>query len=226
MSEEKEKIEAKQEEEVKKETPEEARKKTIQFIIFTAVLLLVFLAIVFVPKFINKTKIESYKYNNFDFAQVGKFWYTEIQSGNQRSPVPFYYHPSELEDIIIDSTLKEKFFDMQRNNGSIFITLDPDSESNEIVLAGVEISKITGQWYQIPTSSAFIKAPSNALTESETPIITCKHSSNRTLVVWLTLSDVNLASAEGYCVIIEAKTYTDMIRVADRTIYQLLGIMN
>ncbi|MBU1199266.1 MAG: hypothetical protein KKF46_02780 [Nanoarchaeota archaeon] len=218
--------EEKKEELVKEETPEEARAKTINFIIFASILIILFLAIVFVPKFINKTKFEGNKYNNFEFTPVGKFWYTEIQSGNQRSPVPFYYHPSELEDIIIDSTLKEKFLDMKRNNGSIFITLDPDSESNEVVLAGVEISKITGQWYQIPTSSAFIKPPSNAVTESETPIITCRHSSNRTLVVWLTLSNVNLASSEGYCVILEAKTYTDMIRVADRVVYQLLGIMD
>ena len=152
-----------------------------------------------------------------------------MQKGEQPYWIPFYYHPSELEDIPVEPGLRDKFFEIRDNNGSIFITLDPDSEDNQIVIAGVEISRITGGRYDllnVPTSSAFIKPPKDSVTETGTPIITCMHSNNKTMVIWLTLSDKNIAYSYDYCIILEALTYEEMIRVADRAMYHLLGIMS
>ena len=142
--------------------------------------------------------------------------------------MPFYYHPSELEDIPVDPNLREKFFSIRDNKGSIFITLDPDAENNSIVIAGVEISRITGSRYDllnVPTSSAFIKEPGTGSAETGTPIVTCAQADNNTMVIWITLSNTNIAYSYDNCVILEAETYEDMIRVADRTMYDLLGIM-
>ncbi|MBN2052929.1 hypothetical protein JW756_05470 [Candidatus Woesearchaeota archaeon] len=208
----------------------DSRKSNLKFIIFTAVLVIIFLGIVLVPALIRKINFENNKYNGFDFIKHSDgFWYTKVQKGDQPYWIPFYYHPKELEDIPIDANLRGKFFEVRDNNGRIFITLDPDAENNTIIIAGVEIARITGDKYQllnVPTHSAFIKPPKNTNVETGTPIITCKDSSNQTLVIWLTLSDKNIAYSYDYCIILEAKSYNDMVRVADRTMYNLLGIMN
>jgi len=201
-----------------------------KFIIFCAVLILLFLGLVIIPSQIRRAKLEKYKYNNFEFIKrKDGFWYTMVQKGVQPYWIPFYYHPSELEDIPVEPGLRDKFFKIRDNNGSIFITIDPDAGNNTIVIAGVEISRITGSRYDllnVPTHSAFIKPPKKGGAETGTPIVTCKYASNKTMVIWLTLSDKNVAYSYDYCVILEAKTYKDMVRVADRTMYHLLGIMS
>jgi len=203
---------------------------TTKFLIFAGILVILFLGLVIVPKLIAKAKINKYKYNNFEFVKdEDGFWITVVQKEDQPYYIPFYYHPLELEDIPVEKDLRAKFFEIRDNNGSIFITLDPDSESNKIVIAGVEISRITGGRYDllnVPTRSAFIKPPTEIASETNIPIITCMHASDKTMVIWLTLSDINIAYSNGYCVILEAKTYDDMIRVADRLMFHLLGIMD
>jgi hypothetical protein len=207
------------------------KKQNIQFIIFAGILILIFLAIVFVPKLIQKTKLDQNKYNNFEFVQKeDKFWYTVIQKGEQPYWIPFYYHPRDLEDIPVEANLRAKFFDLQTNNGSIYITMDPDNANNTIIIAGVEIARITGERYgllNVPTRSAFIKQPSNSTADTGTPVVTCADANDKIMVIWITLSDKNMIYSYGdNCLILEAKTYKDMIRVADRLMYHLLGIMN
>lgn len=213
-----------------KRTKKKPLSNTAKFLIFCAVLVIIFLGLVIIPRVITKAKLEKYKYNNFEFVQRGDgFWYTLVQKGAQPYWIPFYYHPTELEDIPVEPGLRAKFFEIKDNNGSIFITIDPDSESNKIVIAGVEISRITGSRYDllnVPTSSAFIKPPTAGSAETGTPTVTCMHSNNKTMVIWITLSGLNVVSSKNYCVVLEARTHEDMIRVADRTMYHLLGIMD
>lgn len=205
------------------------KKQNIQFIIFTGVILIIFLAIVFVPRFIQKANLEKNKYNGFDFAKSSDgYWYTVVQKGNQPYQISFYYHPRDLEDIPVEANLRDKFFNIRDNNGTIYITMDPDGNNNTIVVAGVEIAKITGKGYNllnVDTHSAFIKKPNSTAVDTITPVVTCGQANNKTMVIWITLSNKNIAYSYGNCVILEAKTYGDMVRVADRMMYNLLGIM-
>ena len=217
-------------EESKKETPEEKKSKTKKFIIFTAILIILFLAIVFIPQYLQKSEIEKNKYNEFDFVkEKDGFWYTLVQKGAQPYWIPFYYHPKEVEDIPVDPNIQGKFFEMVENDGQIFITLDPDAGDNNVVIAGVEISRITGGRYDIlnvPTRAAFTNEPTNTNVETGVPIITCANSNNKTLVVWLTLSHSNIAYSYDYCIRLEATDYEEMVRVADRVVYHSVGIMD
>jgi len=211
-----------------KASAEKNKPNAMKFWIFAAALIIFFLALVYVPKILHQQEVENNKYNGFDFYKADdSFWYTVVQKGAQPYQIPFYYHPRELEDIAIEPGIRDKFFDMVANNGTIFIALDPDSES-KAVIAGVEIAKITGRGYQIlnvPTHSAFTREPTNITTNVETPIVTCSAANNKTLVIGLVLSTKNLAYSQDYCIRIEATSYDDMVRVADRLMYNLLGIM-
>jgi hypothetical protein len=213
----------------KKENPADARRNTIFFIIFAAVLIIGLLAAVFVPKYLDKVELEKNTYNGFQFVKnADSTWTTNVSKGNQPYQIPFYYHPKELEDIGIEANLRDKFFAVRDNNGSIFITLDPDAGNNTIVIAGVEIARITGERFgllSVPTHSAFIKKPENTTVDTGTPVVTCNSASSKVMVIWLTLSDKNVAYSQGNCVIVEFKSYTDSVKVADRLMYNLLGIM-
>jgi len=213
----------------KEEVIIKSKRQNIQFIIFAGVIILIFLAIVFVPRYIRQANLDKDKYNGFDFVQDEEgVWYTIVQKGNQPYQIPFYYHPSELEDIPVDKFIRDKFFSLRDNNGSIYITMDPDGNNNTIVIAGVEIAKVTGTRYgllNVDTHSAFIRQPKNATADTGTPIVTCSDANNKTMVIWITLSQKNIVYSYGNCVILEAINYRDMIRVADRLMYQLLGIM-
>src|SRR4030043_2401722 len=221
--------EGKVEKKEEKETEEVKPIATWKFVLICAIIAIIILGAFLIPRYLRNAEFNRNKYNNFEFAKTSDgFWYTSVEKGDQPFQIPFYYHPRELEDIPVEAFLSGKFFEMRDNNGSIYITLDPDYNSTAVI-AGVEIAKITGTKYgilNVPTKSAFIKEPSNTATETGTPIITCADANNRTRVVWLTLSDANIAYSYGYCVILRAKSYDDMIRVADRTMYHLLGIMN
>lgn len=212
-----------------KSEPQRKTISTTTFLIICGVLCLVILGSVLIPKYLKQEEFKSNKYNNFEFYKTEDgYWMTVLQKGPQKYYVPFYYHPKELEDIPVETYLRAKFFEVRDNNGSIFITLDPDSTDNKIVIAGVEIARITGSRYDllnVPTRSAFIKQPSTQSAETGTPIVTCKDANNQTLVIWLTMSDLNVISSKGYCVIVEGKTYDDLVRGADRLMYHLLGIM-
>ncbi|MBN2459594.1 hypothetical protein JXB28_04890 [Candidatus Woesearchaeota archaeon] len=212
------------------EAPKGKPVSTAKFLIICAVLAIVILGSVLIPRYLKNKEFEDNKYNNFEFVKTDDgFWMTVVQKGVQSYRIPFYYHPRDLEDIGVERYLRAKFFEIKENGGQIFITLDPDSTNNKIVIAGVEIARITGGKYDllnVPTGSAFIKQPKEQSAETGTPIITCKNANNQTLVIWLTISDVNVISSEGYCVILEAKTYEDLIRGADRLMYHLLGIMD
>jgi hypothetical protein len=209
-------------------TAEEKKTGSLKFWILAAALIIFFLALVYVPKILHGQEAENNRYNGFDFYKAGDgFWYTVVQKGAQPYEIPFYYHPKELEDIVIEPGIKDKFFDMVENNGTIFIVVDPDAES-KAVIAGVEIAKITGRGYQllnVPTYSAFSKEPTNMTTNVETPILNCAAANNKTLVVGLVLTSRNVIYSQDYCIRLEAASYDDMVRVADRMMYNLLGIM-
>ena len=203
---------------------------TKTFIIICLALAIIILGLALIPQYLNKNETSNNKYNNFEFFKFQDgFWYTQVQKGPQPFWIPFYYHPRELENIPVEPYLRGLFFEISDNNGTIYITLDPESEDNRIVIAGVEISRITGSRYgllNVPTYSAFIKPPINQQTETKTPIITCANANNQTLVIWIVLSDKNLVYSYDYCIILEARNYEDMIKVADRLVYHLLGIMD
>lgn len=215
-------------------SPEEeariSKNSTFYLILISSVLILTLLGLIFVPQYFREAKLESDKYNHFEFVQQADgFWYTVVNKGDQPYSIPFYYHPRDLEDVIVAENVRQKFFDVRDKGGMIYITLDPDSESNKIIIAGVEIARITGDRYgllNVATKSAFTHPPSNASVNTATPIKTCNDADNRTLVVWLTVSNKNLVSAVGNCIVVEAKDYNETVRVADRLMYSLMGVMS
>jgi hypothetical protein len=205
-------------------------KQRINLAVIAGVLVVTFLLLVFVPKYLQESRFDDDKYNNYQFVKDSEgYWQTYIEKQDQPYAILFHYHPSELEDVVVEAGLRAKFFLLRNNSGSVYIAIDPDSPDNTVVIAGVEIAKITGERYGllgVPTFSAFIKQPTNVLTDIVTPVVNCSKANDTTMVVRISLSNKNLVSSRGNCIILEAASYHDTVRVADRLAYHILGIMN
>lgn len=162
-------------------------------------------------------------YNFFRFAKVGEFWYTQVEVEGRPLNIPFYSHPRDLAGIPVDPAAAEKVLALRGNAGRLIVALDPDA-GGVPVKAGVQISRLTGSRYQvfnIPTSSALTRPEPN----TTIPVMTCANATPTTVVLQIRLSGRNVVSAQGDCVLLEAASADDSIRVAERFGYALLGVM-
>lgn len=192
-------------------------------------LALALITVVFIAMYVLKSpEQQGFSYNGFEFQQSGEgFWVTEVQSpSGQQYFIPFHHHPSEVEDVIVHEDVRDILFGEKPSQ--LFISIDPDAGSRPVV-AGVEISRITGNRYDllnIPTSSALSRPADKAV---DTPVVNCNNASaipNSTVVVQFVHDpEANAIVRDQQCLVLFYKTPEDSIRVADRLAYMMLQIM-
>ncbi len=170
-----------------------------------------------------KRAAEHNRFNGFDFTPVeGGLWAVQVQEKGQPYVIPFYYHPRDTTDVVVHQGVLDPVL---RNPEQIFISVDPDEGALPVV-AGVEISRLTGNKYNIlniPTRGALSRQPA---THVEIPIVTCDDASNSTTVIQLVHDPTaNAIVSDGNCVILFYKDANESVRVADRYAYMLLRII-
>lgn len=137
--------------------------------------------------------------------------------------IPLRYGPKSLEDIYVQKGIN----DLILNKEYLYLTLDPNYNS-EALLATIDIAKVTGtaeySIFKIPTQGALIY-PANNTNSTITPIITCNNANGKIGVIWLNIDDENKIYANKECVVVEGTDYDNLIKVADRLVYNLLGVM-
>jgi len=137
--------------------------------------------------------------------------------------IPFRYGPKSLENIPVESGINNKLL----NKKFIYITRDPNVTS-EITLASIEIAKVIGTAdygvFKIPTKGAITRPISN-VNPDDIPIITCGDADKETGVILLSIGSENSIYSAGECVVVESKNNSEIIKVADRLVYNLLGVM-
>jgi hypothetical protein len=171
-------------------------------------------------------------YNGFEFTKQGDdtltLWTTLIETRGQAFRIPFYYHPRELEDIGMQEGITRRFLANENFADVIYLTFQPGS-SNEVIIAGVEISRITGFKYDlinIETHPALQWQPEG---DSEYPVVTCADATAEMAVLSFEPGEYNEIFEDGenpHCLRFTYKNESDSIRVADRFVYGLLGIMS
>jgi hypothetical protein len=201
-------------------------KLTRNLVVAIAVILLISVALFFISNRVStQRKSATDNYNGFDFFENDGIWFTYILREGNNYQIPFYYHPTEVEDILMQPGIEDKIEILTRDD-NIYISVDPDMTSKAVV-AGVNIARITGNQYDlynIPTHSAFSREPAEA---SNAPIKTCDDSDETTLVIIFKIGDDNKIYSVGgtNCIVMQAETEDDLLREADRLIYELVGIM-
>lgn len=192
----------------------------IKFLLGVLVVLIVFFGFIYIEKKLDDKKKVYDSYNGFSFAydEYNELWFTRIEIDNKPYNIPFYYHPLDLETIVVQNNVENIILRYKPSN--IIISIPSDSGS-EIALAGIEISKITGERFNvlnIPTTSA-LSEPVEGF-----PFANCRHSSQETVVIMFKKSDKNFISGEENCITLEFKQ-NQSIKIADSFSYHLLKIM-
>ncbi|MSR86359.1 hypothetical protein EXS74_03105 [Candidatus Woesearchaeota archaeon] len=127
--------------------------------------------------------------------------------------------PLSLEDIPVYGAVNTRIY----GDSEVYITINPEANlSSKTTIAALEIDKIIDNelLYNIPVSSAMTMP--NTLGY---PIKSCSSGTDTTTIIWLTLGSETQVYTENYCIIIVGTNEDEIIRAADRFVYQLLGIM-
>ncbi len=160
---------------------------------------------------------EFYTYNGFDFAKIGGTWFTEIQIENRGYIVEARFGPREVEDIHIDYGVYEKV----TGADEIFVSV-PKDPGPVIAIAGIEIVRITGTYYEIlniPTRGAALEPDGDLIVK------TCEDAGNGTAVIVLDYGDETKVYLEDECIIVQGTDEWEIVRAADRLVFSLLQIM-
>lgn len=153
----------------------------------------------------------SLQYNGLTFVLRDNFW-TVI---HKDVPLSFVYAPQDVETIEFDKNAAASL----KNAVEIDLTSDfNDTFAEGIALAQYQMN-IVLQPYDVFLRQGFTSKQSNF------PIITCKDSSESVPVIYFKRGNSTKLLLENSCIIAEAATSQDMIRVKDRIIYGMLGII-
>ncbi|MBI2208404.1 hypothetical protein HYU50_02815 [Candidatus Woesearchaeota archaeon] len=151
-------------------------------------------------------------YNGFKFFNRGDFWSTNIDGREAM----FTYFPSEIEAIPADDNAISRL----KNKPQIDIT----SDINDTFAEGIALAQYQ-MGITLSNFNVFIRSGFTNQTKYNAPVITCSNSTNFVPVVYFTKGNATKIYMQGNCIIAEAASNADVIRLKDRLVYGILGII-
>ena len=152
------------------------------------------------------------KYNGVKFVKYSDRWEAKI---NERTAA-FSFLPAEVKDI----PAFEDFASKLQNKIEIDVTYDlNDTYRKSIALAQHQMS-LTLEHYEIFVRKGF--TTNNTFNQ---PIITCNDSTVNVPVVYFRAGNSTAINLQNNCVIAEAISDADVIKVKDRLLYGILGVI-
>jgi hypothetical protein len=150
-------------------------------------------------------------YNDFEFVNRGSFWSTSIDGREAL----FTYFPSDVELIEVDAGAVERL----RNKVQLDVTSDfNDTFAEGIALANYQMG-ITLNNFNIFIRNGFTKEQQNF------PVITCNQSTIYVPVILFRSGNETKILLENNCIVAQSAVHADAIRLKDRLVYGMLGIM-
>lgn len=203
-----------------------SKNRSLFYVIIGVIMVIIILGAILVLSryvFPNKNIVE---YNHYVFEKFeGNKWMTQQLIGGQVYNIPFYNNPLQVLDIPVDpmSITAIRYF-RNNPNGTVYITVDP-YESSKVVLANVEYARILGTAYNIYNMNVKSAISQNIDNITEYQVMTCNNQSKNNFIIYQRVTDKNLISLNGNCIVLESKTANESIRVADAFAFRLLNII-
>ena len=153
----------------------------------------------------------SVKYNGLKFIDKGNFWSANV---NGREAL-FTYLPDEAASINVESSAVERLKNV--------VQIDTTSEFNDTLAEPIALA----QFQMGTTLSNFNIFARNGFTAEQQnfPVITCNQSTNFVPVIYFKSSNATKVYLDNNCITAEALTQADVIRVKDRLVYGILGVI-
>ena len=128
----------------------------------------------------------------------------------------FNYVPQDVESISFGSDAQA----LIRNKPMLDLTSDPnDLYTEDIALAEYNLA-LSLQNFNTYLRQGFVSENAYDLA-----VITCDNATAAVPVIYFMQSNQTQISAKGNCILAEASSSYDILRVKDRILYSLLGIM-
>jgi len=200
--------------------------KSIIFIILAVcIIILIIGAILFISKHLSNNN-NVVEYNNYVFQKFEtNKWITQQQIRGQLYNIPFYNNPTQVLDVPIDQTSIDAIRNFSFNpNGVVYLTVSPYTTS-KIVLAGIEYARILGNVYNIYNMTVKSAIDTPVAGFADAPVITCANQSSDVLVIHQIVTNKNLVSINGNCILVESESLNESVRVADAFAFRLLNII-
>lgn len=176
------------------------------------VFLIAFIMISSVIGFLYGGETDTFKYKGLKFKRTQTQWYAAIN--NQK--LTFDYFPSEVEQI----NLSREIITSLLNKPEIDTTSEiNDTFSEEIALAQYNMA-LTLNNLNIYTRRGF-----TANSTFNLPVLTCKDATLAVPIIYFRQSNETKITMENNCIIAEARNNIDILRIKDRLLYSILGII-
>ena len=155
---------------------------------------------------------ETAKYNGIKFVKFPDRWEANING----IPAAFSFLPSEVESVSAIDDFSKKL----QNKIEIDATYEPNSTfAQSIALAQHQMSLTLG------TYNIFVRKGFTTNSTFNLPIISCSNSTSNVPVIYFKQGNLTSIHSEDYCIIAEASANADFIKVKDRILYGMLGVM-
>ncbi|MGM5485180.1 MAG: hypothetical protein ACQEP1_04900 [Nanobdellota archaeon] len=187
---------------------EEKRKRTSRmfFGIFTIIVMVGGGVGIFANNMGNNN--EETGYNDFSFTRTREGWITEIDGRE----MAFTSHPLELERYNVSDDVADTI----RGSKGVILTNDPSSRlRNDIARAQQNLKKKTA----INMRNAF-----NTESEYDVPVIGCANSTEEVPVIVFEQGNSSEITKDD-CIHVRSATASDFMRLSERIVYELLGVM-
>ena len=153
------------------------------------------------------------KQYGYSFVNNGQAWIAKI-SGKQAM---FSYLPEEAKKINVQGVLPDL-----KNRVEIDTTSDFNDKFNQsIALAQHQMNIVLNQNYNVYIVPGFTSNNTYGL-----PVITCAGATPPVPVVFFMGSNETSLSADGNCIIAEASSDADIIKIKDLIVYSVLGVLD
>ena len=154
------------------------------------------------------------KYNGFTFTFVPNqnIWVAKING----IEAAFSFLPSDVENVVISDNSLQKL----QNKFEIDVTYDLNSTYKEAMALAQHQMGLTLAQYNI-----FVRKGFTANNTFNLPVITCHNATANVPVVYFKYRNATNINAENNCILAEASTNADFIKVKDRLLYGILSVM-
>lgn len=166
---------------------------------------------------------------NYYYSNGETDFFVEKDGANNRvyfyyeeDPQPYFinmnFGPTKVEDIFIDDGV----YSLIRYADAIFVTLDPYAGLDSgATVAALEMDGVIDNehFFNVPFNMSLTKE------YKDYPIRDCSDATSSEVVVLLELGEETAVNVEDSCIIITGKDEDELIKAADRLVYQILGII-
>ena len=155
---------------------------------------------------------QEYKYDKWTFIRTGSQWVTKYND----KQLFFDYFPEQVTDISINQDIISKL-----NVLEVDLTYDSnDSLKEAIALSHYMMQQNLGQ-----VSNLYLRQGLTSNNTFNLPIITCEDSTDAVPIIYFKESNETKAYLQDKCIILEADSEIDILRIKDRLLYGYLGII-